>query len=72
MEMESILDGLFDSIKAKAGSCSSENELWDKLQDLYANPKAEEVEASYNLEIQKEKNYEVESLCALEIHRKEI
>jgi hypothetical protein len=43
-----ILDGLTDSVKSKVGSCASEKELWDKLQDLYAREE-EEVEANYNI-----------------------
>jgi hypothetical protein len=52
MEMDAILDGLDDSVKAKVGSCASAKEIWDKLQDIYAKPEAEEVEASYNSHIQ--------------------
>jgi hypothetical protein len=33
--MDSILDGLSDSVKVKVGKCSSTKELWDKLYNLY-------------------------------------
>jgi ribonuclease HI len=39
LEMDSILDGLTDLVKSKVGSCASEKDLWDNLQDIYANPK---------------------------------
>ena len=35
MEMETILDGLADSIKEKIGQCISTKELWLKLKHLY-------------------------------------
>jgi hypothetical protein len=43
-----------------------------KIQDLFAKLEEEEVEASYNPEIEKEENHEEKSLCAMERHRKEI
>ena len=36
LTIDTILDGLTDSVKSKVGSCTSAKELWDKLQDLYA------------------------------------
>jgi hypothetical protein len=33
--MDSILDGLHDSVKVKVGQCSSTKEIWDKLHNLY-------------------------------------
>jgi hypothetical protein len=38
MEMDVILKGLYDSVKAKVGSCVLSKEIWDKLQDIYAKP----------------------------------
>jgi hypothetical protein len=37
--MDTILEGLIDSVKDKMGSCASTKELWDNLQDIYARPK---------------------------------
>jgi hypothetical protein len=57
LAIDTILDGLTDSVKSKVGSCASEKELWDKLQDLYAREEAEEeVEANYNISDFKEEN----------------
>jgi hypothetical protein len=36
LTIDTILDGLTNSVKSKVGSCASAKELWDKLQDLYA------------------------------------
>ena len=36
LTIDTILDGLTDSVKSKVGSCASSKYLWDKLQDLYA------------------------------------
>jgi hypothetical protein len=36
LAIDTILDGLTDSIKSKVGSCASAKVLWDKLQDLFA------------------------------------
>jgi hypothetical protein len=36
LAIDTILDGLTDSVKSKVGSCASTKEIWDKLQDLYA------------------------------------
>jgi hypothetical protein len=44
LEIDTILDGLTDSMKSKVGSCALAKELWDKLQDLYAREEAEEEE----------------------------
>jgi hypothetical protein len=52
LEMDTILDGLTDSVKSKVGSCASAKELWDKLQDIYAKPKEKEVEASCNSHVE--------------------
>jgi hypothetical protein len=41
LAIDTIRDGLTDSVKSKVGSCALAKELWDKLQDLYAR---EEVE----------------------------
>jgi hypothetical protein len=35
LAIDTILDGLTDSVKFKVGSCASSKEIWDKLQDLY-------------------------------------
>ena len=59
LEIDTILDGLTDSVKSKVGSCASTKEFWDKLQDLYAREEAEEekdVEANYNISYFKETN----------------
>ena len=42
LAIDTILDGLTDSVKSKVGSCASEKEIWDKLQDLYVREDAEE------------------------------
>jgi hypothetical protein len=51
LTIDTILDGLTDSVKSKVGSCASTIEIWDKLQDLYAREEEEEeeVEANYNI-----------------------
>ena len=36
LAIDTILDGLTDSVKSKVGSCASAKYLWDKLQELYA------------------------------------
>jgi hypothetical protein len=41
LAIDTILDGLTDSMKSKVGSCASSKELWDKLQDLYVREEAE-------------------------------
>jgi acetone carboxylase gamma subunit len=59
LAIDTILDGLTDSVKSKVGSCASAKELWDKLQDLYAREEAEEeeeVEANFNISDFKEAN----------------
>jgi hypothetical protein len=65
LEIDTILDGLTDSVKAKVGSCASSKEIWDKLQDLYVREDEEEeeeeeveeeVEANYNISDFKEEN----------------
>ena len=60
LEINTILDGLTDSVKSKVGSCASTKEIWDKLQDLYAREEVEEeeeeVEANYNISDFKEEN----------------
>jgi hypothetical protein len=35
LAIDTILDGLTDSVKSKVGSCASSKYIWDKLQDLY-------------------------------------
>jgi hypothetical protein len=40
LAIDTILDGLTDSVKSKVGSCASAKELWDKLLDLYAREEA--------------------------------
>ena len=35
LAIDTILDGLADSVKSKVGSCASAKYLWDKLQELY-------------------------------------
>jgi hypothetical protein len=50
--IDTILDGLKDSLKPKVVSCASTKYIWDKLQDLYAREEAEEekeVEANFNI-----------------------
>jgi hypothetical protein len=57
LAIDTILDGLTDSVKSKVGSCASSKEIWDKLQDLYVREDAEEeVEANYNISDFKEEN----------------
>jgi hypothetical protein len=56
LTIDTILDGLTDSVKCKVGSCASTKELWDKLQDLYVSEEAEEVEEDYNISDFKEEN----------------
>jgi hypothetical protein len=55
--IDTILDGLTDSVKSKVRSCASTKEIRDKLQDLYAREEAEEdIEANYNISDFKEEN----------------
>jgi hypothetical protein len=60
LTIDTILDGLTDSMKSKVGSCASTKEIWDKIQDLYAREEAEEeeeeVEEDYNILDFKEEN----------------
>ena len=62
MAIDTILDGLTDSMKSKVGSCALAKDTWDKLQDLYARKEAEEeeeeeeVETNYNISDFKEAN----------------
>ena len=59
LAIDTILDGLTDSVKSKVGSCASAKYLWDKLQELYAREEAEEeeeVEEDYNISDFKEEN----------------
>jgi hypothetical protein len=60
LTIDTILDGLTDSMKSKVGSCASSKEIWDKLQDLYVREEAEEeeevIEANYNISDFKEVN----------------
>jgi len=60
LAIDTILDGLTDSVKSKVGSCASTKYLWDKLQDLYAREEAkeeeEEIEEDYNISDLKEEN----------------
>jgi hypothetical protein len=44
LTIDTILDGLTDSVKSKVGSCASTNDIWDKLQDLYSREEAKEQE----------------------------
>jgi hypothetical protein len=44
LAIDTILDGLIDSLKSKVRSCASSKELWDKLQDLYVREDAKEEE----------------------------
>jgi hypothetical protein len=55
LAIDTILDGLTDSVKSKVGSSASTKELWDKLQDLYAREE-EKVEEYYNISYFKEEN----------------
>jgi hypothetical protein len=54
LAIDTILNGLTDSMKSKVGSCASSKDLWDKLKYLYA--REEEVEANYNISDFKEAN----------------
>jgi hypothetical protein len=59
LAIDTILDGLTDSVKSKVGSCASKKYLWDKLQELYAREEVkeeEEVEEDYNISDFKEEN----------------
>jgi hypothetical protein len=59
LAIDTILDGLTDSMKSKVGSCASSKEIWDKIQDLYEREEAkeeEEVEANYNISYFKKAN----------------
>jgi hypothetical protein len=59
LTIDTILDGLKNSVKSKVGSCASKQDLWDKLKDIYAREEAEveeEVEANYNILDFKEAN----------------
>jgi hypothetical protein len=58
LTIDTILDGLTDSVKSKVGSCASAKYLWDKLQELYAREEEEEeeVEDDYNISYFKEEN----------------
>ena len=59
LAIDTILDGLTDSVKSKVGSCASEKYIWDKPQELYAREVAEEeeeVEEDYNISDFKEEN----------------
>jgi hypothetical protein len=39
LAMDSILEGLPESMKRKSGKCTSAKELWDKLKELYIGEK---------------------------------
>jgi hypothetical protein len=61
LAIDTIMNGLTDSVKSRVGSCASEKEIWEKLQDLYAKEEVaeeeeEEVEANYNISDFKEEN----------------
>ena len=57
LALDTILDGLINSVKSKVGSCASSKEIWDKLQDLYVREYTEEeVEENYNISYFKEEN----------------
>jgi hypothetical protein len=61
LAIDTILNGLTDSVKSKVGSCASSKYLWDKLKYLYVREDAEEeeeeeVEANYNISDFKEEN----------------
>jgi hypothetical protein len=59
LAIDTILDGLIDSVKSKVGSCASSKYIWDKIQYLYAREEAEEeeeVEENYNISDFKEAN----------------
>jgi hypothetical protein len=58
LAIDTILNGLTNSVKSKVGSCALSKEIWDKLQDLYVREDAEEeeVEANYNILDFKEEN----------------
>jgi hypothetical protein len=60
--IDTILDGLTDSVKSKVVSCASSKDIWDKLQDFYVmedveeEEEEEEVEANYNISYFNEEN----------------
>ncbi|MCZ2221948.1 hypothetical protein NUW87_11365, partial [Corynebacterium pilbarense] len=56
LAIDTILDGLIDSVKSKVGSCASSKYLWDKIKDLHVREEEEEeeVEANYNISYFKE------------------
>jgi hypothetical protein len=61
LAIDTILDGLTNSMKYKVGSCALSKEIWDKIQDLYVREEEEEeeeeeVEANYNILYFKEEN----------------
>jgi hypothetical protein len=63
LAIDTILDGMTDSVKSKVGSCASSKEIWDKLQELYVREgveeeeeEEEEVEENYNISDFKEEN----------------
>jgi hypothetical protein len=61
LAIDTILDGLTDSVKSKVGSFASSKDIWDKLQELYVREdieeeEEEEVEANYNISDFKEEN----------------
>jgi hypothetical protein len=59
LAIDTMLDGLTYSVKSKVGSCESEKEIWDKIQDLYAREEGEEeeeVEEKFNISYFKEAN----------------
>jgi hypothetical protein len=52
LAIDTILDGLEDSVKSKVGSCASEKDIWDKIQHFYAREETKEekeVEANFNI-----------------------
>jgi hypothetical protein len=60
LAIDTILDGLTDSVKSKVGSCASTKEIWDKLQELYARKEAEaEEELITTSQISKKKIEEI-------------
>jgi hypothetical protein len=48
LAIDTILDGLTDSVKSKVRSCASSKELWDKIQDLYVREEADKKKKKLN------------------------
>jgi two-component SAPR family response regulator len=40
LAIDTMLDGLTNSVKSKVGSCASTKEIWEKIQNIYAREEA--------------------------------